>query len=538
MVGEELQPWTPYGVSYACNPRLANAQAQRQAIASTKPFRCSAGGIRNLQQLSLDSLLQQVEPQYRQQQWATGCVDAVSPFRPANALVASAQLLPPGLLAPSPAAIAATEVTPGYESSPCVSTVAMGRHDATVGGAAQTSFPPDDTTRAIESAVADFLSGKNCEEESDQDDFVYNWQSAAALVEGSSVSSPADDYADDPEALVPTAPRVEAPTGVVTLPFDRPYNPYHPFSTTVALQRGKQLAKSLRELPLPKIPEAAQPAFVQALSQGIHSLHLQGQPATFDRVKDRLCAVLQPRFEFLRPEQVELALLFYCGQDSHVELAVGDDAQIILMLTGLQGRPIGDTESASAYNVEFLEALSERFNHMVVSSNRDGATPSAVTQPHFEEGIVESVGSHFHADSRSAAVIASKLRSQQVQTLMIRNIPSSVSRNQFAKELNESGFDSLFDFFYLPSSALRANENKGYAFVNLITEDALSEFVLGWHGSRRFDIKPTAPELNVSAAAYQGLERNLKKWESSRMRRLRNPALRPCVASPHWSHGL
>lgn len=40
------------------------------------------------------------------------------------------------------------------------------------------------------------------------------------------------------------------------------------------------------------------------------------------------------------------------------------------------------------------------------------------------------------------------------------------------------------------------------------------------------------PPLNVSVAALQGLENNMKKWAGARMRRVRNPDFRPFIVDP------
>lgn len=115
-----------------------------------------------------------------------------------------------------------------------------------------------------------------------------------------------------------------------------------------------------------------------------------------------------------------------------------------------------------------------------------------------------------------------------ISTVMVRNVPSSVKQSGFVKELEDSGFGGLFDFCYLPS-AFDTGKNKGYAFVNFINFVAYSAFLKAWHGSRRFSARAADPALNVSAAALQGLERNIEKWDAPRMRRVRNPEYRPFV---------
>merc|ERR1711957_712685 len=114
---------------------------------------------------------------------------------------------------------------------------------------------------------------------------------------------------------------------------------------------------------------------------------------------------------------------------------------------------------------------------------------------------------------------------------MLRNIPHSVSQKRLVEELTSSGFAGLYDFCYMPST-FGTGVGKGYAFVNLTTSSGLSAFVTMWHGSRRFSVNSSEAALNVSAAALQGREQNVKKWDAPRMRRVRNPALRPLVIGP------
>jgi len=50
-----------------------------------------------------------------------------------------------------------------------------------------------------------------------------------------------------------------------------------------------------------------------------------------------------------------------------------------------------------------------------------------------------------------------------------------------------------------------------------------------WHKTRRFSMESNDSSLNIAPAAVQGLEANIKKWNAPRMKRIRNPNLRPFV---------
>jgi len=132
--------------------------------------------------------------------------------------------------------------------------------------------------------------------------------------------------------------------------------------------------------------------------------------------------------------------------------------------------------------------------------------------------------------------LAQALEAEGVTTLMLRNIPITASQATLLEELNRCGFGGLFDFCYLPCE-FGTRENKGYAFINLVSTDVLEKFVLVWHGCRRLGVLPTGHALNVSAAAVQGLEKNIKKW-GARIGRVRNSELRPYIALQDGSQCL
>jgi len=120
----------------------------------------------------------------------------------------------------------------------------------------------------------------------------------------------------------------------------------------------------------------------------------------------------------------------------------------------------------------------------------------------------------------------------KITTMMIRNLPHSVAQTELLTELDNSGFEALYNFVYVPSS-FEMHSGKGYAFVNFVSPAAAMSLLGAWHGSRRFcGPSPSsngggALPLNISPAHVQGLEANVKKWE--RMSRVRDARLRPFI---------
>lgn len=62
-------------------------------------------------------------------------------------------------------------------------------------------------------------------------------------------------------------------------------------------------------------------------------------------------------------------------------------------------------------------------------------------------------------------------QSEEITTLMIRNIPNRYTQKMLMEELDELGLAGLYDFFYLPRDR-RNGTNVGYAFVNWESGDA------------------------------------------------------------------
>jgi len=118
------------------------------------------------------------------------------------------------------------------------------------------------------------------------------------------------------------------------------------------------------------------------------------------------------------------------------------------------------------------------------------------------------------------------LLQQGVTTLMLRNVPESITQLDLLQKLRDSGFGDLFDFVHLPSS-FDTHSHNGYGFVNLVSSEAAASLARAWDLSYVFGQDKEA--LNISAAALQGLDANVKKW-SKKSQRIRNPALRPFVA--------
>jgi len=119
---------------------------------------------------------------------------------------------------------------------------------------------------------------------------------------------------------------------------------------------------------------------------------------------------------------------------------------------------------------------------------------------------------------------------------MIRNIPRWTKQSELVEQLECDGFANVFDFLYAPTD-FATGENKGFAFVNFDSEASAKALASAWHKRRLFGVEPDQPALNVGAAAIQGRDANMQKWNTPRMRRVRNPDFRPYVRGT-CDHGI
>lgn len=122
--------------------------------------------------------------------------------------------------------------------------------------------------------------------------------------------------------------------------------------------------------------------------------------------------------------------------------------------------------------------------------------------------------------------LAVEFRRQGVTTLMMKNLPQNVLQADVLQELHKTGLEGCYDFFYLPA-IFRNKAGLGYAFVNMRDAQSMEDMVLIWHNSHRLGLKPDEPSIKLSAATVQGAQ-NIKNF-LPKMRRIRNPALKPLI---------
>eukprot|EP00928_Gymnodinium_smaydae_P100396 TRINITY_DN983_c0_g1_i1.p1 TRINITY_DN983_c0_g1~~TRINITY_DN983_c0_g1_i1.p1 ORF type:complete len:396 (-),score=44.08 TRINITY_DN983_c0_g1_i1:258-1445(-) len=94
-----------------------------------------------------------------------------------------------------------------------------------------------------------------------------------------------------------------------------------------------------------------------------------------------------------------------------------------------------------------------------------------------------------------------------VTTLMLKNIPCRLTRENVTEELRELGFAGLHDAMHIPS---RSNgSNKGYGFINFVTADVARRAADTLNG-HMFKGTESTKLCQVTVAAFQGRDATLK----------------------------
>jgi len=184
---------------------------------------------------------------------------------------------------------------------------------------------------------------------------------------------------------------------------------------------------------------------------------------------------------------------------------------------------------------------------------KNDAMPVAGTdyQTNDHESEASTEASHSHSTAANASGVTSSTDGDDLAaltnadldnatTLTIRNLPRKLTRKEFVRAIDSSGFAGSYDFVYLPHK-FEKRENFGYGFVNFANVVGAQRFYAMWHGSRRFTIagtsnlKPQAHAqtlgrpLNVSAARLQGRAANLKRSNANKFHRVMNNSFLPLV---------
>lgn len=104
-----------------------------------------------------------------------------------------------------------------------------------------------------------------------------------------------------------------------------------------------------------------------------------------------------------------------------------------------------------------------------------------------------------------------------ITTMMLRNIPCRKSAEDVMSHINQNGFETLYDFFYLPQD-IQYRANLGYAFINFLRPEDAEMFKEKMNGYR-FGCSGSAKACQVVPAHIQGLMNNLAAFKRTEVMR-------------------
>jgi hypothetical protein len=131
---------------------------------------------------------------------------------------------------------------------------------------------------------------------------------------------------------------------------------------------------------------------------------------------------------------------------------------------------------------------------------------------------------------------ASKLQAEpwpdDATTVMLRNIPNRYTAEELLSEVIDEGFNSSFDFFYLPAD-FGTKRNRGYAFINFTAPDLARGFAQIF-ANRKLTRYSTQKTLDAVPAVTQGFDENVLNYtrKEAKSKRVHNPWFRPIIFRP------
>ncbi|KAF4682069.1 hypothetical protein FOZ60_011198 [Perkinsus olseni] len=116
---------------------------------------------------------------------------------------------------------------------------------------------------------------------------------------------------------------------------------------------------------------------------------------------------------------------------------------------------------------------------------------------------------------------------EELTTVMLRNIPNKYTQSSLLEAIDEKGFKTMYNFFYLPVD-FKNGCNMGYAFINFAHHDYAVRFMEVFDGYQL----PAVRSVKICAVCWarvQGLERNVEHYRNSPVNELPDPQYRPLL---------
>jgi|Transcript_55254 hypothetical protein len=118
-------------------------------------------------------------------------------------------------------------------------------------------------------------------------------------------------------------------------------------------------------------------------------------------------------------------------------------------------------------------------------------------------------------EGQKATLVPEQKDTEEVYTVMIKNIPCSCKRADVLKAVEELGFLEHHEFFYMPQ---KHGKTPGYAFIGFPSPDVTREFTKSMTGYR-FVQKASLKTVMVVPASIQGLHKNVAHFKDTSVMR-------------------
>lgn len=126
-------------------------------------------------------------------------------------------------------------------------------------------------------------------------------------------------------------------------------------------------------------------------------------------------------------------------------------------------------------------------------------------------------GAAFRSSSKVSTAPSEGFDDAERTTLIIRQVPKDVSRDQVTSALKQQGFGKDFDFLYCPLD-YATQKGFGYLLVNFSSHSSAERFRKQFHGQCGDWLAPRASTLELVWAkgeGRQGLAANLERYRNS-----------------------
>lgn len=102
---------------------------------------------------------------------------------------------------------------------------------------------------------------------------------------------------------------------------------------------------------------------------------------------------------------------------------------------------------------------------------------------------------------------------QQRTTVMLRNVPKSLTTEKLMDLLNDAGFEGCYDLVYLPRD-FKTKVGLGYAFVNLNSAARAGSFFESFQGFSTWGVQ-SDKVCDVAWSVLQGIDENVERYRNS-----------------------